>query len=72
MHPYTLRREIAFLPPSLLSSNDPAEYGNLPDELYRFFAATLSSQTIPDVAAQTRNAYMREASRKPVGSLAKR
>jgi glycerophosphoryl diester phosphodiesterase len=36
VHPYTFRRENAFLPPELRSSDDPREPGNLAAELERF------------------------------------
>src|SRR4051794_24042127 len=38
VHPYTFRRENAFLPPELRSSQDPAEPGDLAGELERFLA----------------------------------
>jgi glycerophosphoryl diester phosphodiesterase len=38
VHPYTFRRENAFLPPELRSSDDPAEPGDLGAELERFLA----------------------------------
>jgi glycerophosphoryl diester phosphodiesterase len=38
VHPYTFRRENAFLPPELRSSDDPAEPGDLAAELERFRA----------------------------------
>jgi len=38
VHPYTFRRENAFLPPELRSSEDPAEPGDLAAELERFTA----------------------------------
>jgi glycerophosphoryl diester phosphodiesterase len=37
VHPYTFRRENAFLPPELRSSGDPAGIGDLARELRRFF-----------------------------------
>jgi glycerophosphoryl diester phosphodiesterase len=54
VHPYTFRRENAFLPPELRSSDDPAGIGDLAGELRRYFDLGVDGVFTdnPDVAAR--------------------
>ncbi len=56
VHPYTFRRENAFLPAELRSSEDPAAPGDLREELRRFYALGVDGVFAdhPDIAAGTR------------------
>ena len=57
VHPYTFRRENAFLPLELRSSADPAGVGDLASELRQFFALGVDGVFTdnPDVAVQARD-----------------
>ncbi len=57
VHPYTFRRENAFLPLELRSSADPAGIGDIASELRQFFALGVDGVFTdnPDVAAQVRD-----------------
>jgi glycerophosphoryl diester phosphodiesterase len=56
VHPYTFRRENAFLPPELRSSDDPAGIGDLAAELRAYFDLGVDAVFTdnPDVAAGVR------------------
>jgi glycerophosphoryl diester phosphodiesterase len=56
VHPYTFRRENAFLPLELRSSEDPAGIGDLPGELRQFFGLGVDGVFTdnPDIGVATR------------------
>jgi len=56
VHPYTFRRENAFLPPELRSGDDPTAPGDLEAELRRFYGLGVDGVFCdhPDVAAMAR------------------
>ena len=56
MHPYTFRRENAFLPAELRTGDDPAAAGDLTAELRQFFALGVDGvfSDFPDIAAMAR------------------
>ena len=65
VHPYTFRRENAFLPLELRSSADPAGIGDLKAELLQFFALGVDGVFTdnPDIGVAARYAAMTPASR---------
>jgi glycerophosphoryl diester phosphodiesterase len=56
VHPYTFRRENAFLPAELRAGDDPAAAGDLAAELRQFFALGVDGvfSDFPDIAAKAR------------------
>jgi glycerophosphoryl diester phosphodiesterase len=56
VHPYTFRRENAFLPAELRAGDDPAAAGDLAAELRQFFALGVDGvfSDFPDIAAEAR------------------